>query len=188
MIRIRLARVGKKGHPSYRIVVADITAPRDGAYLEWIGNYDPMADPPAVTLKTERAAHWLSHGAIPSDAVARIMAQNGLMERTLNHSTATKKNGEAESAPAAVAAPAAPAAVAEAPADDAPADEAPADYAPADDAPVDEAPAEEAAPEEEAPAEEPAAEEEAPAEESAAEEEASAEESAAEEASEEAAE
>ena len=161
MIRIRLARVGKKGHPSYRIVVADITAPRDGAYLEWIGNYDPMADPPAVTLKTERAAHWLSHGAIPSDAVARIMAQNGLMERTLNQSTATKKNGEEESAPApAPAAAAAPAAVAEALVDDAPADEAP----------VDEAPAEEAAREEEAPAEEPAAEEEAPAEEPAAEE------------------
>ena len=166
MIRIRLARVGKKGHPSYRIVVADITAPRDGAYLEWIGNYDPMADPPAVTLKTERAAHWLSHGAIPSDAVARIMAQNGLMERTLNQSTATKKNGEEESAPApAPAAAAAPAAVAEAPVDDAPADEAPVD-----EAPVDEAPAEEAAREEEAPAEEPAAEEEAPAEEPAAEE------------------
>ena len=169
MIRIRLARVGKKGHPSYRIVVADITAPRDGAYLEWIGNYDPMADPPAVTLKTERAAHWLSHGAIPSDAVARIMAQNGLMERTLNQSTATKKNGEEESAPAPAPAPAAaaaPAAVAE---------------APVDEAPVDEAPAEEAAPEEEAPAEEPAAEEEAPAE-------APAEEPAAEEASEKAAE
>ena len=164
MIRIRLARVGKKGHPSYRIVVADITAPRDGAYLEWIGNYDPMADPPAVTLKTERAAHWLSHGAIPSDAVARIMAQNGLMERTLNQSTATKKNGEEESAPAPAAA-AAPAAVAEAPVDDAPADEDPVDEAPAE-----EAAPEEAAPEEEAPTEEPAAEEEAPAEKPAAEE------------------
>ena len=155
MIRIRLARIGKKGRPSYRIVVADITAPRDGAYLEWIGNYDPMADPPAVTLKTERAAHWLSMGAIPSDAVARIMDQNGLMERTLNHSTATKKNGEAESAPAA-----APAAVAEAPADEAPAEEAP----------VDEAPAEEAAPEEEAPAEEEAPSEEPNAEEASGEE------------------
>ena len=51
MLRIRLSRVGKKGHPSYRIVVADVAAPRDGSYLEWIGNYDPMKDPPAVTLK-----------------------------------------------------------------------------------------------------------------------------------------
>ena len=165
MIRIRLARVGKKGHPSYRIVVADISAPRDGSYLEWIGNYDPMADPPAVTLKSERAAHWLSKGAIPSDAVARIMDQNGLMERTHTHKTATKKSGEEEStggAPAAVAAPAAEPA----------ADEAPVDEAPADDAPAEEVAAEEEAPaEEEAAAEEEAsAEEEAPAEEAPAEE------------------
>ena len=152
MIRIRLARVGKKGRPSYRIVVADIAAPRDGSYLEWIGNYDPMQNPPAVTLKTERAAHWLSMGAIPSDAVARIMDANGLMERTPTQKTAVKKSGEEESsAPAAVAAPAVVA-------------------APAPEATVDETPEEEAAPAEEASAEEePEAEEEAPADEEAAE-------------------
>ena len=110
MIRIRLARVGKKGRPSYRIVVADVTAPRDGSYLEWIGNYDPMADPPAVTLKNERASHWLSMGAVRSDAVARLMDQNGLMERSHTFKTATKKSAEEESnntapAPAAVATP-----------------------------------------------------------------------------------
>ena len=152
MIRIRLARVGKKGRPSYRIVVADIAAPRDGSYLEWIGNYDPMQNPPAVTLKTERAAHWLSMGAIPSDAVARIMDANGLMERTPTQKTAVKKSGEEESsAPAAVAAPAVVA-------------------APAPEATVDETPEEEAAPAEEASAEEePEAEEEAPVNEEAAE-------------------
>ena len=110
MIRIRLARVGKKGRPSYRIVVADVTAPRDGSYLEWIGNYDPMADPPTVTLKNERASHWLSMGAVPSDAVARLMDQNGLMERSLTFKTATKKSAEEESsgtasAPAPIATP-----------------------------------------------------------------------------------
>ncbi|MCI0859893.1 MAG: 30S ribosomal protein S16, partial [Chloroflexi bacterium] len=63
MLRIRLRRVGKKGHPSYRIVVAESSAPRDGAYVEWIGNYDPMTNPPAVTLKADRAAEWLSKGA-----------------------------------------------------------------------------------------------------------------------------
>ena len=160
MIRIRLARVGKKSRPSYRIVVADVTAPRDGSYLEWIGNYDPMADPPAVTLKNERASHWLSMGAVPSDAVARIMDQNGLMERTHTFKTATKKSAEEESSGGALAAVAAPA------------DDAPADEAPADDARVDEAPAEEEAPEEEAAAEEPAAEEEAAPEEPAEEEDA----------------
>ena len=161
MIRIRLARVGKKGRPSYRIVVADITAPRDGSYLEWIGNYDPMQNPPAVTLKTERAAHWLSMGAIPSDAVARIMDANGLMERTPTQKTATKKSGEEESsAPAAVAAPAPESA----------ADEAPEEEAAPVEAPVEEAPAEEEALAEEPTAEEePEAEEEVPADEEAAE-------------------
>ena len=118
MIRIRLARVGKKGRPSYRIVVADVAAPRDGSYLEWIGHYDPMADPPAVTLKNERASHWLSMGAVPSDAVARIMDQNGLMERSHTFKTAAKKSAEEESggggSQAAVAAPPA----AEAPAEE----------------------------------------------------------------------
>ena len=140
MIRIRLARVGKKGHPSYRIVVAEVTAPRDGSYLEWIGNYDPMEDPPVTTLKNERAAHWLSMGAIPSDAVARIMSANGLMERTLTQKTATTKNPDA--AATAVAAPAAaPAATATA-AEEAPAEEAVAEEAPAEEESTDEAAAE----------------------------------------------
>ena len=165
MIRIRLARVGKKGRPSYRIVVADITAPRDGSYLEWIGNYDPMQNPPAVTLKTERAAHWLSMGAIPSDAVARIMDANGLMERTPTQKTATKKSGEEESsAPAAVAAPAPEAAADEAPEEEAAPVEASVEEAPAEEPAAEEAPAEEASAEEEQ-----EAEEEAPADEEAAE-------------------
>ena len=161
MIRIRLARVGKKGRPSYRIVVADINAPRDGSYLEWIGNYDPMHNPPAVTLKTERAAHWLSMGAIPSDAVARIMDANGLMERTPTQKTATKKSGEEESsAPAAVAAPAPEAAANEATEEEAAPVEAPVEEAPAEEEALAEAPAAE---------EEPEAEEEVPADEEAAE-------------------
>jgi small subunit ribosomal protein S16 len=141
MIRIRLARVGKKGHPSYRIVVAEVTAPRDGSYLEWIGNYDPMEDPPVTTLKNERAAHWLSMGAIPSDAVARIMSANGLMERTPTQKTATTKNPDAAVA-APAAAPAATATAAEAPAEEAPAEEAVAEEAPAEEESTDEAAAE----------------------------------------------
>jgi small subunit ribosomal protein S16 len=157
MLRIRLSRIGKKGHPSYRIVVADVTAPRDGAYLEWIGNYDPMADPPVSTIKADRATHWLNLGAQPSDPVLRILDKNGILERTHRFRTST-----AAATPEAPAAPT-PVAVAAAPPEEAPADEpeseAPADEpiaeAPADDAepeaPVDEAPAEEAEPE--APAE-----------------------------------
>ena len=78
MLKIRLSRIGKKGHPSYRIVVADAAAPRDGAYLEWIGNYDPLVDPPAITLKSDRALHWLNLGAQPSDPVQRILEKNGV--------------------------------------------------------------------------------------------------------------
>ena len=82
MLRIRLRRVGKKGNPSYRIVVAESSSPRDGKYIEWIGNYDPMANPPAITLKEDRATQWLSQGAQPSDAVARILDKAGILART----------------------------------------------------------------------------------------------------------
>ena len=81
MLRIRLRRVGKKGPPSYRIVVADSRAPRDGAYVEWIGQYDPMTDPPSVTLKEDRAIAWLKQGAQPSDAVKRILERDGVYDR-----------------------------------------------------------------------------------------------------------
>ncbi len=81
MLRIRLRRVGKKGRPSYRIVVAESAAPRDGAYVEWIGQYDPMVDPPAVTLKTDRAINWLKQGAQPSDAVKRIFDRDGIYNK-----------------------------------------------------------------------------------------------------------
>ena len=104
MLRIRLRRVGKKGNPSYRIVVADSRAPRDGAYVEWIGNYDPMADPPAVTIKEDRAQAWLSQGAQPSDAVARILDWKGILTRTPKQRTIAKAVEEAPEA--AVPAPA----------------------------------------------------------------------------------
>jgi small subunit ribosomal protein S16 len=80
MLRIRLSRVGKKGSPFYRIVVAEARAPRDGSYLEWIGTYDPMQDPPAITLKQDRAQHWLSKGAQASDPVRRIIEKIGVPE------------------------------------------------------------------------------------------------------------
>ncbi len=78
MLRIRLSRVGKKKKPAYRIVVAEAKAPRDGAYLEWIGTYDPMQNPPAITLKRDRALHWLRLGAQASDPVQRILDRNGV--------------------------------------------------------------------------------------------------------------
>ena len=96
MLRIRLRRVGKRGNPSYRIVVADVRAPRDAAYLEWIGNYDPMADPPAVTIKKDRAEEWLSKGAQPSDAVKRILHWDGMLAREHLQQTPQRKKTEAQ--------------------------------------------------------------------------------------------
>jgi small subunit ribosomal protein S16 len=84
MLRIRLRRVGKKGKPSYRIVVAEATAPRDGAYVDWIGHYDPMVDPPATTLDEVRAVEWLKKGAQPSDAVRQIFERDGVFGK-VNH-------------------------------------------------------------------------------------------------------
>jgi small subunit ribosomal protein S16 len=81
MLRIRLRRVGKKGRPSYRIVVADSRAPRDGAYVEWIGHYDPLYDPPKVTLNEEKAVEWLRKGAQPSEPVQRIFGWQGIFEK-----------------------------------------------------------------------------------------------------------
>ena len=81
MLRIRLRRVGKKGKPSYRIVVADSRAPRDGAYVDWIGHYDPMIDPPKVTLNEDKAVDWLKKGAQPSEPVERIFRWNRIYEK-----------------------------------------------------------------------------------------------------------
>ena len=81
MLRIRLRRVGKKGRPYYRIVVTEKRNPRDGAYIDGIGHYDPMADPPAVTLDEARAVDWLRTGAQPSDPVRRIIDRNDIFSK-----------------------------------------------------------------------------------------------------------
>ncbi|HCG90445.1 MAG TPA: 30S ribosomal protein S16 [Dehalococcoidia bacterium] len=73
MLKIRLRRVGRKKQPSYRIVVADSRAPRDGAFVEWIGTYDPMVDPPAFKIDVEKATDWIKKGAQPTEAVQRII-------------------------------------------------------------------------------------------------------------------
>jgi small subunit ribosomal protein S16 len=75
LLKIRLSRVGKKKRPAYRIVVADSRAPRDGANIEIIGHYDPLTDPPTIVVNEERAAHWLEHGAQPSEAAAKLLAR-----------------------------------------------------------------------------------------------------------------
>lgn len=81
MLRIRLRRVGAKKKPSYRLVVADIRAPRDGAFVDIIGHYDPMTDPETIVIQKERALHWLSQGAKPTDTTARLLDKAGILEK-----------------------------------------------------------------------------------------------------------
>jgi small subunit ribosomal protein S16 len=82
--KIRLARGGAKKRPYYYIVVAHSTSPRDGRYIEQIGTFDPMLkkdNPERVRLNAERAKHWLSVGAQPTDRVARFLDAAGLAKR-----------------------------------------------------------------------------------------------------------
>jgi small subunit ribosomal protein S16 len=81
MLRIRLRRTGARKHPSYRVVVADSRLARDGAFVEIIGNYDPMTNPETIVIKEERALHWLKQGAQPSDTTARLLGKAGILEK-----------------------------------------------------------------------------------------------------------
>ena len=81
MVKIRLRRVGAKKQPSYRIVVADSRAPRDGRFIEVIGFYNPRTEPETVQIQEDRALHWLSVGAQPTEAVNRLLEKQGTLDR-----------------------------------------------------------------------------------------------------------
>ncbi len=81
MLRIRLMRVGAKKQPSYRIVVADSRAARDGAFVDQVGHYNPRTDPPTIVVDEEKALKWLRQGAQPSEAVERMFKKTGTLER-----------------------------------------------------------------------------------------------------------
>ena len=124
-VSIRLSRGGSKKRPYYRIVVADARSPRDGNFIERIGSYNPLLakdDAARVVLDTDRAKHWLSVGAQPTDRVARFFDAAGLKERAARSNPKKGEPGEkaterkeerekkaAEAAEAAAAAAAAPA-------------------------------------------------------------------------------
>jgi small subunit ribosomal protein S16 len=76
-----LRRVGGKKQPSYRIVVAESTAPRDGKFVEIVGFHNPRTEPETIQIKEERVLYWLSVGAQPSDAVTRLLKRTGTMAR-----------------------------------------------------------------------------------------------------------
>ena len=180
--KIRLARGGSKKRPFYRIVIADERAPRDGNFIEKIGNFNPMIPKDhkeRVVISKERAEHWLKVGAQPTDRVQRILAELGMMEapkiteKTKKHlpkakaqeRTKAKEEAAVKAEEDAKAAAEAAKAEAEKPAEEPAAEEQPQPEAASEaEAVAEETPA--------APKEEPAASEEAPAEpEAAAEEE-----------------
>jgi small subunit ribosomal protein S16 len=81
VVRIRLRRIGAKRQPSYRLVVADAEAPRNGRFIENIGFYNPRTVPDTLDINEERALYWLKVGAQPSESVLRLLTRQGTMDR-----------------------------------------------------------------------------------------------------------
>ncbi len=75
-VKVRLTRIGGKHKPFYRVVVADERAPRDGAFIEQVGTYNPCVEPAAINLKTARIEYWLSKGAKPTQIVSELLRRN----------------------------------------------------------------------------------------------------------------
>ncbi|HHY16345.1 MAG TPA: 30S ribosomal protein S16 [Firmicutes bacterium] len=80
-VRIRLKRMGAKKRPFYRLVVADSRAARDGAFIDTIGYYNPIAEPVELQIDEEKALDWLQKGAQPSDTAKSLLQRTGVMEK-----------------------------------------------------------------------------------------------------------
>jgi small subunit ribosomal protein S16 len=131
LLKIRLARVGKKKQPTYRVVIADARAKRDGAYVEIIGHYNPRTEPNTFEIDEDKARDWLHKGAQPTERMHKLLATRGLMSAPVFPAPKPKAEARAAAAPASAApsarAPAAAAATAVAEpeaAEDAPAEAA----------------------------------------------------------------
>jgi small subunit ribosomal protein S16 len=77
-LKMRLVRMGAKKKPYYRIVVAATESPRNGKYIEIVGNYDPKKDPEEINLKEDRVKDWLSKGVVPTVTVSSLLAKKGI--------------------------------------------------------------------------------------------------------------
>jgi small subunit ribosomal protein S16 len=115
MVKIRLRRTGARGKPTYRIVVTDSRSPRDGAFIEVIGHYNPLTDPETVDIDKEKASKWLGQGAQPTDTVSRILVKAGVtwaFKKKVVRAPKTAKSkskGKGDATPSSAAVPAAPA-------------------------------------------------------------------------------
>ena len=81
MLKIRLRRVGAKKKPSYRVVVADSRTATNGKFVDHLGHYDPLTDPPTVVIDEDKALKWLRQGAQPSEAVGRMLKRMGTLDK-----------------------------------------------------------------------------------------------------------
>ncbi len=75
-VKIRLTRKGRKKKPFYRIIVADSHAPRDGKFLDILGTYDPLQEPPAISIDTDKLEGWMAKGALPSVTVKSLIKRH----------------------------------------------------------------------------------------------------------------
>lgn len=80
-VKIRLTRLGAKKKPFYRIIVADSHSPRNGRFIEIIGNYDPTKEPAVVNVDEEKAIDWMMKGAQPTDTVRSLLSKKGVMAK-----------------------------------------------------------------------------------------------------------
>ncbi len=93
-VKIRLARAGRKKAPAYRVVVADSRRARDGRFIEILGYYQPLQDPPKMDVDVDKAVSWLLKGAIPSETVRSIFRKLGVLKRF--HEARAPKNRQAQ--------------------------------------------------------------------------------------------
>jgi small subunit ribosomal protein S16 len=82
MLKIRLRRTGARNQPSYRVVVADSRAARDGAFVDHLGHYNPRTEPPTLSIDEEKALKWIRQGAQPTDSVKQLLRTLGTMEKS----------------------------------------------------------------------------------------------------------
>ena len=92
MVKIRLRRIGAKGRPFYRMVVAPSTAARNGRFVETIGTYDPTVKPTHLSINDERAMHWLMSGAQPTETAAYLLNKSGVLPKYLDQRPEKKKD------------------------------------------------------------------------------------------------
>ena len=76
-VKLRLMRMGKKKQPTYRVVAADTRSPRDGRFIEIVGFYNPRTDPSTIDIDNDKAVHWLTNGAKPTERVQKLLTISG---------------------------------------------------------------------------------------------------------------